>query len=194
MRLETPPTPPLPTPHLSCRLHFGWECHCHRSKRLLLRVASPSLWNNWGPRCVIFSPSSMLWASFFFFNWAGQGFFFSSHVSQVFLSFYVWVKFFFLFYLWVGQVFFSFLLPPPPLKSNGVFWTPKVRKSVCIFSEVKSTWRFLDLTNSSNANQPMWSSVWPIQPLRSNQLINCWGHQTLMKNSSKISFSSQKPL
>ena len=49
----------------TCRLHFGWECHCHRSKRyppFESGLPLPSFWewpppsprNNWGPRCTFF--------------------------------------------------------------------------------------------------------------------------------------------
>ena len=91
----------------------------------------------------------------------GQVFFFFFKLSRTRFFFFLptWVKFFF-FLLCVGQVFFYFTFEwvkfffltktsctPPPPKSNGaslntVFSTPKVRKSVCIFSEVKSTWRW----------------------------------------------------
>ena len=43
----------------------------------------------------------------------------------------------------------------------------------------------LNLTNSSKANQPMWSSSWPSQPLRSNQLINCWGSHNTHENQTR---------
>ena len=66
------------------------------------------------------------------------------------------------------------LLNPP--YCNTVFSTPKVRES---------EWPGgLNLTNSSKANQPMWSSSWPNQPLRSNQLINCWGLQNTHENQA----------
>ena len=68
--------------------------------------------------------------------------------------------------------------PCDPPYFNTVFSTLKVRES---------EWPGgLNLTNSSKANQPMWSSSWPNQPLRSNQLINCWGHITLMKTRKDI--------
>ena len=65
---------------------------------------------------------------FFFFDPTRTSFFFSSHVGQVFFSFYVWVKFFFFFFLplsgWSFFFFFLQKLPaPPPLKSNGASLT-----------------------------------------------------------------------
>ena len=43
----------------------------------------------------------------------------------------------------------------------------------------------LNLTNSSKANQPMWSSGQKNQPLRSNQLINCWGSHNTHENQKR---------
>ena len=79
---------------------------------LLLRVASPSPRNNWGPWCVLFSPFFYVWVSFFF-HLSRTSFFFSSHVGQVFFFFYVWVKFFFL-PLSGSSFFFLQKLPAPP--------------------------------------------------------------------------------
>ena len=43
----------------------------------------------------------------------------------------------------------------------------------------------LNLTNRSKANQPMWSSGQKNQPLRSNQLINCWGSHNTHENQKR---------
>ena len=72
---------------------------------LLLRVASPSPRNNWGPRCVLFP--LLLCVGKFFFTRAGQVFFSFPCGTSFFFSFYVWVNFFF-FYPWVGKFFFFF--------------------------------------------------------------------------------------
>ena len=67
--------------------------------------------------------------------------------------------------------------PCDPPYFNTVFSTLKVRES---------EWPGgLNLTNSSKANQPMWSSSWPNQPLRSNQLINCWGSHNTHENQTR---------
>ena len=67
--------------------------------------------------------------------------------------------------------------PCDPPYFNTVFSTLKVRES---------EWPGgLNLTNSSKANQPMWSSSWPNQPLRSNQLINCWGSHNTHENQKR---------
>ena len=67
--------------------------------------------------------------------------------------------------------------PCDPPYFNTVFSTLKVRES---------EWPGgLNSTNSSKANQPMWSSVWPNQPLRSNQLINSWGSHNTHENQTR---------
>ena len=115
----------------SIHLHFGWECHCHRSKRYppFESGLPPPLGITEVPD-VYFFPLLLYVGKFFFFFFFSpeqDKFFFSSHVGQVFF-FLLCVGQVFFFYLCVGQVFFykNFLLPP--LKSNGASLMPHTKE------------------------------------------------------------------
>ena len=99
----------------TCRLHFGWECHCHRSKRYPPFESGPPLLGITEVPGVYFFPLLLCVGKFFFFTRAGQvSFFFFPCGSSFFFPL-----------LCVGQVFFflplsgssfffkNFLLPPP---------------------------------------------------------------------------------
>ena len=105
----------------TCRLHFRWESHCHRSKRYppFESGLPPPLGITEVPG-VYFFPLLLCVGKFFFHPSRTSFFFSSSHVGQVFFSLLcVGQVFFFFTFEWVRFFFYkNFLLPP--LKSNGV--------------------------------------------------------------------------
>ena len=106
----------------TCRLHFGWECHCHRSKRYppFESGLPPPLGITEVPG-VYFFPLLLCVGKFFFHPSRTSFFLILFPCGSRFFFPSVWVKFFFFFltFEWVKFFFFTKTSCSPPLKSNG---------------------------------------------------------------------------